>query len=285
MLRQPKKRRRHHVVDVQCRAARALALVQMGELSASRQALEGAELASGSEETLKELRNPPKRPPRARAPLPPQILERDPARPFGLVEHRFAQVLRSSRRGAAAGPLFMMGEQLARAEIPPDIASAIRLGRLTALQGAFGVLSQARCFAGFFFWRRAESVKECTHQKSRKRAAAVTCGSGPRRGHHARKAHSQKNSVTTGAPKVMLHKPSLPRTSTSQPTFSATRPPRWPSTIPALPELCVEPAMRGSSLFQKTTVLRPHLRGQRIWHALLHPPAQGTSSPSAFLRL
>ena len=112
------------------------------------------------------------------------------------------------------------------------------------------------------FFSLAESVKEDTHQQSRKGAAAVTCGSGPRRGHHARKAHSQKNSVTTGAPKVMLHKPSLPRTSTSQPTFSTTRPPRWPSTIPTLPELSAEPAKRGSSLFQKTTVLRPHLQGQ-----------------------
>ena len=49
--------------------------------------------------------------------------------------------------------LFLMGERLARAEIPPDIASAIRLGRLTALQkpaGAFGVSSQARCFAGLW---------------------------------------------------------------------------------------------------------------------------------------
>ena len=128
-----RKRRTHQVGDVQRRAARALALVQMGELSAGRQALEGAELAPGSEETLRELRNPLKRPPRARAPLPPRVLEHDPGRPFELEEDRFAQVLRSSRRGAAAGPsgmtsdhlrpvldsvgdshlLFMMGEQLA----------------------------------------------------------------------------------------------------------------------------------------------------------------------------
>ena len=125
-----------------------------------------------------------------------------------------------------------------------------------------------------FFLCVTESVKEGTHKKSRKGATAVACGIGPRRGHHARKAHSQKNSVTTGAPKVMLHEPSLPRTSTSQPTFSATRPPRWPSTIPTLPELCAEPAMRRSSLFQKTTVLRPHLRRQRVWYAPLLPPVR-----------
>ena len=56
------KRRRHQVEDVQRRAVS----------SAGRQAMEGAELAPGSEETLRELRNPLKRPPRARALLPPQ---------------------------------------------------------------------------------------------------------------------------------------------------------------------------------------------------------------------
>ena len=105
-----RKRRRHQVGDIQRRAGRALALVQLGELSAGRQALEGAELAPGSEETLRELRNPLKRPPRARAPLP-QILDHVPARPFELEEDRFAQVLRS-RRGAAAGPSGMTSEHL-----------------------------------------------------------------------------------------------------------------------------------------------------------------------------
>ena len=56
------KRRRHQVEDVQRRAVS----------SVGRQAMEGAELAPGSEETLRELRNPSKRPPRARALLPPQ---------------------------------------------------------------------------------------------------------------------------------------------------------------------------------------------------------------------
>ena len=46
-----RKRRRHQVGDVQHRAARALALVQIGEFFAGHQALEGAELAPGSEET------------------------------------------------------------------------------------------------------------------------------------------------------------------------------------------------------------------------------------------
>ena len=87
-------------------------MVQLGELSAGRQALEGAELAPGSEEILCELWNPLKRAPRARAPLPPQVVEHNPTRPFELEEDRFAQVLRSSRRGAAAGPSGMTSEHL-----------------------------------------------------------------------------------------------------------------------------------------------------------------------------
>ena len=43
-----KKRRHNQVDDVQRRAARALALVQVGELSAGRQAWEGAALAPGT---------------------------------------------------------------------------------------------------------------------------------------------------------------------------------------------------------------------------------------------
>ena len=69
-----------------------------------------------------------------------------------LEEDRFAKVLRSSRRGAAAGPssmtpehlrpvlesardshLFTVGEHVARAQIPQVVADAIRFGRLTAL--------------------------------------------------------------------------------------------------------------------------------------------------------
>ena len=58
----------------------------------------------------------------------------------------------------------------------------------------FGINVSNPVATGFLFF--TESVKEGTHQKSRKGATAVTCGIGPRPGHPARKAHSQKNSVT-----------------------------------------------------------------------------------------
>ena len=153
-----KRRRQKPEDDITRRAARALALVQMGELSAGRQALEGADLAPGTMETLRELRDPVRRPARIRQPLPPQVTDHMPDRPFELEEYGFAQVLRSSRKGAAAGPsgmtvdhlrpvlenprdthlLFTLGEKLARAEIPDSIVGAIRLGRLTALQKPSG---------------------------------------------------------------------------------------------------------------------------------------------------
>ena len=153
-----KRRRQKPEDDITRRAARALALAQKGELSAGRQALEGADLAPGTMETLRELRDPVRRPARIRQPLPPQVADHMPDRPFELEEYRFAQVLRSSRKGAAAGPsgmtadhlrpvlenrrdthlLFTLGEKLARAEIPDSIVEAIRLGRLTALQKPSG---------------------------------------------------------------------------------------------------------------------------------------------------
>ena len=58
-----KRRRQKPEDDITRRAARALALVQMGELSAGRQALEGADLAPGNMETLRELRDPVRRQP------------------------------------------------------------------------------------------------------------------------------------------------------------------------------------------------------------------------------
>ena len=60
---QCRKRRRHQEDDLERRAGagRALSLVQMGELSAGRQALEGAPLAPGNRETLNQLRDPVRR--------------------------------------------------------------------------------------------------------------------------------------------------------------------------------------------------------------------------------
>ena len=54
-------RRRHQEDDLERRAGRALSLVQMGELSAGRQALERAPVAPGNRETLNQLRDPVRR--------------------------------------------------------------------------------------------------------------------------------------------------------------------------------------------------------------------------------
>ena len=165
-----KRRRQKPEDDITRRAARALALVQMGELSAGRQALEGGALAPGNMETLRELRDPMRRPAQIRQPLPPQVTDHMPDRPFELEEYRFAQVLRSSRKGAAAGPLgmtadhlrpvlenprdthllFTLGEKLARAEIADSIVGAIRLGR-RSLRAEFVGVSQEMFSGGL--WR------------------------------------------------------------------------------------------------------------------------------------
>ena len=65
-------------------AGRAEALVCMEELSAGRQALEGAPVAPGNERTLRELRNPVRRPPQLRAPLSEDLLTAQPEIPFQL---------------------------------------------------------------------------------------------------------------------------------------------------------------------------------------------------------
>ena len=121
-------------------------LVQMGELSSARQALEGASLAPGNRTTLNELTNVARRPAVPRDPLPHDLLVYEPERGFELDHEKFLKNLRSARRVAAGGPsdtkhlrpqvdedrgrrlLVTFGEQFSRAQIP-DVA----VGRLTAL--------------------------------------------------------------------------------------------------------------------------------------------------------
>ena len=149
-----KRRRRRPEEELGRRAARAFALVQLGELSSGRQALEGASVANGTQQTLEALRDPDRRPPLPRDPLPEAILEHEPEVRFSLEAHRFAANLRSSRRGAAAGlsgmttdhlrlvldqvrdthMLCQVADQFAQARIPPAVHNFLRLGRLTALQ-------------------------------------------------------------------------------------------------------------------------------------------------------
>ena len=140
------------------RADRALHLVQLGELSSARQALEGAEVAPGDRSTLAALQDPVRRPAIPRDPLLEDLLTHVPARIFELDKRKFSKNLRSARRGAAAGPsgmtvehlqplldhpralhsMFLLAERLARADVPPSIVDAIRQGRLTALRKPSG---------------------------------------------------------------------------------------------------------------------------------------------------
>ena len=98
------RRRRRGSDDEAVRVTRALSLVQMGELSAARPALEVASLAPGNLATLGMLTDPTRRPPVARRALSPEVLNAQPAEPFILDPVEFLTCLRKSRRGAAVGP-------------------------------------------------------------------------------------------------------------------------------------------------------------------------------------
>ena len=105
-----RRRRRRGSDDVQRRAERAHALVQLGELSAGRQALEGASLAPGTDATYQAL-NPLKRPPEPRESLPDDLF----VRRGGLVHldrDMFDNNLRVARRGAAGGQSGMTTDHL-----------------------------------------------------------------------------------------------------------------------------------------------------------------------------
>ena len=86
--------------------------MHMGELSSTRQALEGSALAPGSEATLNALRDPLKRPPVPRDPMPRHLAHPEGRVSFNLDETKFARNLRSAKRGAAGGPSRMTVEYL-----------------------------------------------------------------------------------------------------------------------------------------------------------------------------
>ena len=98
--------------DMPSRISRAEALVHMGELSSARQALEGSAIAPGSEATLNALRDPLKRPPVPRDPMPRHFAHPEGRVLFNLDETKFARNLRSAKRGAAGGPSGMTVEHL-----------------------------------------------------------------------------------------------------------------------------------------------------------------------------
>ena len=84
----------------------------MAELSSARQALEGAAMVPGNEETRAALQNPERRPPCLRDPIPPDILNAAPVGPLVLDAENFARNMRSAKRGAKGGPSGMTADNL-----------------------------------------------------------------------------------------------------------------------------------------------------------------------------
>ena len=136
-----------------------------GELSSARQALEGAAVAPGNDVALRALQDPSKRPPVLRDPIPDDILNVVPTRLSTLDSEEFARNVRSAKRGAAGRASGMTAEHLrvilesevdtsslgraaqdlARAEVPPDVIALLRMGRLTALQKPAGGVGGIVC--------------------------------------------------------------------------------------------------------------------------------------------
>ena len=153
-----RKRRQHVQDDISRRAARAERLALLGELSAGRQALEGATIAPGNLSTLRDLTDPIRRPAAPREPLHEDLTRFVPEHDFQLDPDVFLANVRSARRGAAAGPSGMtadhlrplleserdsevlaeLGASLAKGEGPEVVWEAIRMGRMTALRKADG---------------------------------------------------------------------------------------------------------------------------------------------------
>ena len=149
-----RRRRRTSGDDVEQRAMRAEMLIQLGELSSARQALEGCEIALGTKQTLNALKDERRRPALPRAPLPNDVLEFEPDVLFQLDEKLFGKNLRSSKRGVAGGPsgmtsdhlrpllndfqsmklFFQLGENLSRGHVPRVAVEMVRAGRMTALR-------------------------------------------------------------------------------------------------------------------------------------------------------
>ena len=151
------RRRRRSQDCVERRAARAEALVHMGDVF-SQARVGGEELAPGSRHTLDMLRDGSKRPRHPRVPIPPALANVEPQVRFALDGDLLSRNLWSAKRGSAGEPsgmtvehlhpllyhsrdsqlFFQAAEMLARAPVPPAIKDAIRLGRLTALRKTDG---------------------------------------------------------------------------------------------------------------------------------------------------
>ena len=132
----------------------ACRLVRKGEISRARHLLTSGTLAPGDEATWEALTDPAERPAEARTPVPDELLRCQPEEPARITARAIAQTLREARRGAAPGLsgaraehfklllsdadglelLMHAASVLAQARVPPAVAAALALARMTALQ-------------------------------------------------------------------------------------------------------------------------------------------------------
>ena len=144
-----RRRRRFKGDNVEQRARRAFHMVQLGEVSA-----DGACLAPGDLKILNALKDPTRRPPVPRDPLPDSIAQCEPQERFSLSQELFLQNVRKARKGAAPGASGMTADHLrpllehhpvaaalghaalllAQNRVPEEVMNALRHGRLTALR-------------------------------------------------------------------------------------------------------------------------------------------------------
>lgn len=134
--------------------ARAVALVRAGDLSRARQALTSAALAPGTTDTLEAIRDPQRRPPAPRRPIPNHLLSPScGSAALRLEPQEVCEALRTAKRGTAPGLSGMSLDllklcieeaealqllahaltQVACGEVPPAILAVLTRGRLTAL--------------------------------------------------------------------------------------------------------------------------------------------------------
>ena len=106
------RRQRRTTDGLQSSAGCALGLTQMGELSHARRALEEEPVAPGSEKTWKALADEAKRSRISREGVDQDLLDMNPAVPVELDVDLLLKNLRTSHRGAAAGPPGMTTEHL-----------------------------------------------------------------------------------------------------------------------------------------------------------------------------
>ena len=133
--------------------ADARRLIANGELSHAARLLRSKGVAPGTLETLNKLTDPRLRPPEQLRPIPDEVLSYRPEAPVELDRDLFARNLRTTRRGLSPGlggtrnehlklaledttcldDLTNVAQHVAEGDLPPQIAEAMRMCKLTAI--------------------------------------------------------------------------------------------------------------------------------------------------------